>query len=240
MSEAEYTHDDIAALVPALALGALDADEARQVQVHLAACSRCAAELLSYEEVADALLLTPAAQTPPDRLKQRLLASAAPPAPARAAAQTGWRLGAALRSLWAPARWQPISVALLALLLIANVLLWQRPVPDVGEWQPLTLVGSAAAPEATGLMVISDDGRHGSLVVDALPELPPTQQYQLWLIVDGTRVSGGIFSVDAEGYGSLWIAAPRALSEYDAFGITIEPAGGSPGPTGTRVLGFNL
>ncbi len=31
----------------------------------------------------------------------------------------------------------------------------------------------------------------------------------------------------------------RAAADYERFGITIEPAGGSPGPTGERVLGFS-
>jgi anti-sigma-K factor RskA len=62
----------------------------------------------------------------------------------------------------------------------------------------------------------------------------------LWLIQDGQRTSGGVFSVSDEGYGSLWISSPEPLATYSAFGITIEPAGGSPGPTGDKVLGSPL
>ncbi len=89
-------------------------------------------------------------------------------------------------------------------------------------------------------MVISRDGEHGSLVVDGLPLLDESQQYQLWLIRDGVRTSGGVFSVYDEGYGLLKIDAPDPLISYQAAGITIEPAGGSPGPTGERVLGGDL
>jgi len=98
------------------------------------------------------------------------------------------------------------------------------------------LTGTEAAPGATGTIVISMAGESGTLVVDGLPSLDEAHQYQLWLIRDGQRTSGGVFSVNPEGYGSLWISFPANLTSYDAFGITIEPAGGSPGPTGDKVM----
>jgi anti-sigma-K factor RskA len=70
--------------------------------------------------------------------------------------------------------------------------------------------------------------------VDHLEPLGPDQQYQLWLIKDG-RISGGVFDVGDDGYGSLTVRAPDPLDSY-TFGVTVEPAGGSPGPTGPRVL----
>ena len=100
----------------------------------------------------------------------------------------------------------------------------------------MALSGSEAAPEARGIIYISADGRNGTLVVDGLPTLGEEQQYQLWLIVDGQRDSGAVFSVNLEGYRGQQIEAPRPLRDYGAFGVTIEPAGGSPGPTGQRVL----
>jgi anti-sigma-K factor RskA len=75
------------------------------------------------------------------------------------------------------------------------------------------------------------------LVVDHLPPLDPAHQYQLWLIQDGQRTSGAVFSVNPEGYGSVWVSSPQPLANYSAFGVSIEPAGGSLAPTGARVLG---
>ncbi len=75
-------------------------------------------------------------------------------------------------------------------------------------------------------------------MVDHLPVLDPDElQYQLWLIQDGQRTSGAVFSVNKYGYGSVWVSSPEPLSSYSDFGISIEPAGGSPGPTGDKVLG---
>jgi anti-sigma-K factor RskA len=104
----------------------------------------------------------------------------------------------------------------------------------------VNLAGTEFAPDASGIIVISQDGEHGTLVVDDLPDLGPEQQYQLWLIQDGERTSGGVFSVKQGGYAAKVIYAPHPLVDYGSFGVTIEPTGGSPGPTGEKVLGGNL
>jgi anti-sigma-K factor RskA len=103
---------------------------------------------------------------------------------------------------------------------------------------PLT----AAEPtsQATGFVLISADGEDGALVVDGLPPLGEDKQYQLWLIRDGQRTSGAVFSTDEKNYGGTRIRSPRSLLDYSSVGITIEPAGGSPQPTGPRVLGGPL
>ena len=95
-------------------------------------------------------------------------------------------------------------------------------------------------PNATGLLIISRDGEHGALVVDGLPDLSEAQEYQLWLIRDGQRTSGGTFFLNKTGYGILWVRSPEPLDSFSGFGITIEPEGGSPDPTGDKVLGGGL
>ena len=59
------------------------------------------------------------------------------------------------------------------------------------------------------------------------------QVYQAWNIVDGTPESIGIW----EGR-VIDIATP--LSEESTFGITVEPAGGSPQPTSTPIVALPL
>jgi anti-sigma-K factor RskA len=90
---------------------------------------------------------------------------------------------------------------------------------------------------AKGMLMLPPQGQQPVLVAFGLPRLPAAKAYQLWLIRDGTRYSGGLFNVDKEGYGLLQVASPIALKEIQQGGITIEPAGGSPGPTGLKVLG---
>jgi anti-sigma-K factor RskA len=102
------------------------------------------------------------------------------------------------------------------------------------------MIATDAAPKATGKLLISMDGEYGTLVVDGLPPLDAGHQYQLWLIRDGQRTSGGLLTVNAHGYGVLEISAPEPLVRYPSLGVTIEPMGGSPGPTGEKVLGGDL
>ena len=61
----------------ALALGALDADEAQLVRVHLAACPRCRATVKAYDTVVCLLPYAASPHAPPARLKWQLLARVA-------------------------------------------------------------------------------------------------------------------------------------------------------------------
>ena len=101
----------------------------------------------------------------------------------------------------------------------------------------ISLSSTASMPQAKGLIIVSGDGRYGTLVASDMEPLDETQQYQLWLIKDGKRTSGGVFSVSKSGYTALQVYSKEPLGSFDAFGITVEPYGGSPGPTGEKVLG---
>ena len=104
----------------------------------------------------------------------------------------------------------------------------------------LALAATSDTPQALGTLVIGQNGDYGSLVVDHLPTLDNDHQYQVWLSRNGERISAGLFSVNYEGYASLELQAPLPLILYDTIGITIEPSGGSPGPTGIKVLGGDI
>jgi anti-sigma-K factor RskA len=136
--------------------------------------------------------------------------------------------------------WSLASLVLVLGLAASNLLLW-RQVSQLRDQAPksmmvVNLTNTGAAPGASGLIVISEDGEHGTLVVDSLPQLGDEKQYQLWLVEKGQRTSGGVFSVSRDGYASLWVRSQLPLGHYDTFGVTVEPHGGSPGPTGDRVL----
>ena len=51
---------------------------------------------------------------------------------------------------------------------------------------------------------------------------------------------GGLFKVDSTGFGKAVIIPDVPFSEIEALGITVEPAGGSHGPTGANVLKGDL
>ena len=68
------THEQLRDLLPALSLGALDADERREVAAHVSTCAECAAELAALERVVDGIGLEAPPVTPPAALKGKVLA----------------------------------------------------------------------------------------------------------------------------------------------------------------------
>ena len=226
-------------LLPAYALGSLDSDEVNRVKEHLSSCLICRNESNSFQAVADQLSFAmPAAAPSPDlkdRLMQRVKTTRPQPRPSVQTPARSW-----LDRLL-PA-WSLASLFFIFVLGGFSLFLWQRVdrleyATSPGGMRAVPLTASDPASRATGYVLISTDGDSGALVVDGLPSLGETQQYQLWLILDGKRTSGAVFSTDEKNYGGTRIRAPRSLLDYSSVGITIEPTGGSPQPTGPKVLG---
>jgi anti-sigma-K factor RskA len=104
----------------------------------------------------------------------------------------------------------------------------------------VNLEGTTNAPGSTGYLMVFKNENVGVLAVEDIPVLDTKHQYQLWLVRDGKRSNGGVFSVSQNGYGTLRIMADQPLANFQSFGITVEPWGGSPQPTGKKVLGTKL
>lgn len=233
-------------LIPAYTLGCLDGEESQVVAAHLASCVECQAAVLSYQEVVGQMAYAVSQVDPPASVKTALMAQiqagrqASPaPLPRKSWWETLWDSIPRLTPAWAVT-----SLALIGFLVISNLFLWNQ-VRDLraGQEEQMEVValnGTEFAPQSTGKIVISRDGLYGTLVVEQLPALGESQQYQLWLIKDGQRTDGGAFSVNKHGYGSMEIWSRQPLGSFGSFGITIEPFGGSPGPTGDKVLGGDL
>ena len=98
--------------------------------------------------------------------------------------------------------------------------------------------------QARGVMVVPVGGNAPLLAALDLPPLPTDHVYQVWLIVRGRVYSAGTFKVDSTGYAQTRISLPmtpmREIYTIDAVVITVERAGGSPGPTGESVLRGDL
>ncbi len=230
------THNDIIDLLPAYALGMLETDESTAVFHHLNACAACRQEVASYQTIADALPLAAAEMEPSPALKGQLMARIGAKTEKKTAVSPS--IIARLRTFFTAPHYRPAMAFAVILLLAAAAYLWQQT--GTASLQQIDLVATDAAPDAYGIIEIADAGAMGTLAVNGLPPLPADEQYQLWLIVDGQRDSGAIFSVADDGTATVVVDGKRPLINYAAFGITIEPAGGSPAPTGQRVLGHNL
>jgi anti-sigma-K factor RskA len=224
--------------LPAYALGSLDAAEARPVEEHLASCWICRSELNTFQTVAERLSLAAPVVIPAPDLKVRLMQRVQTARSERGAPVPPPKRPWLERLL--PA-WGLASLLLIAGLAAFSLSLWGRlnrlevnTAP--GGMRAVPLSASAVGSAATGFVLISPDGDAGALIVDGLPPLGESQEYQVWLIRDGKRISGAVFSTDERNYGGTRIRAPRSLLEYSAVDITIEPEGGSPQPTGDQVL----
>jgi anti-sigma-K factor RskA len=229
-------------LLPAYALGSLDADEADSVKEHLLSCWICRAESSTFQDVAEQLsFAAPVAEPSPDlkdRLLQRVQSGRHQPRVPAQEARRPWL--ERLLPIWGLA-----SLGLIIVLAAFNLSLWQRlnqleVVTFSGRMRAVPLSSPDAASSATGFVLISADGDNGALIVDGLPPLDADRQYQLWLIRDGQRTSGAVFSTDEKNYGGTRIKVAGSLLEYSAVDVTIEPTGGSPEPTGALVLGGPL
>lgn len=221
--------------LPAYELGLLETQEAALVVKHLESCTSCYGEWQVYRRLTASLATLIPSVDPPQHLKARLISRITPKTPRHVILQTIQSLrfspGAAARIA---------TVVLILALIFSNLLLWNRVNSlshlQVSGFASVALSGTSVNPNAEGMIVYTTGGEYGLLVVNQLKELTPDLQYQLWLIRDGIRTSGGVFSVGKDGYAVLRIESPDLLTHYDGFGVTIEPAGGSTGPTGERVL----
>jgi anti-sigma-K factor RskA len=227
-------HQEMFENIPAYALGALDPTEAEVLAAHIASCSECQVELRQYQRTTEQLGLAVGEHSPSAEIKERLFAqiesSQQPEMQKRPLIEKRWYSRQSGLTL--------VSVGLVLLLAVSNLLLWNQ-LQDLRSqaFKVINLSATDYMPDAAGMIVISADGKYGTLVASGMASLPQDLQYQLWLIKDGERTSGGVFSVPGSGYTALKVYSPQPLVSYDDFGITIEPYGGSPGPTGDKVLG---
>ena len=240
-------HDRVQALLLEFTFGTLSEAQTILVAGHIVECDNCRAQLEAYQSIVDVLaLIGPEAAPSPD-LEQRLMdqvhdsMAETPVEPVASPAPTPrpafWRL--------AGSAWVWASTLLIVILSLTTLNLWRQvnetpPVEPHDQMQAIPLLSPNGASDASGYLLVSGDGQRGAVVVDDLPPLSVDRQYQLWLNRDGQGTSGAVFSVDDEGYGLSWISAPDSIFSYTDAGVSIEPVGGSPGPTGDKVLGCSL
>jgi anti-sigma-K factor RskA len=228
----------VSELLPDYVLDVLTDEETNHVAEHLAVCQACQDEYRGLQLAADELPLALAQTAPPQALKARIMGEihARNPRTTHISQPSIWQqLGAFLRQS-APA-W---SLAIIAVLAFGNWISWSRLNQASNQLNnPMRVIALAStndSPQAMGTLIMDQQGYYGTLVVDKLAQLDNGHQYQVWLNRNGERISAGLFSIRDDGYASLELQAPMPLSQYDTIGITVEPAGGSPGPTGAKIL----
>ena len=231
----------------AYALGALDEGEIPALEKHLQTCQSCRDELAVYGKLGDDLLAAlPSAPAP-----------GGPPTASPGAAAPSQELGPAKR------KWSLGQIALgAALVLLLGITLFSAFQVQTLQRQQAALSrqinngqtalamlaypGTRTLPlngaDIVGNLLVDPDRNVAALIVWNLPPLPADQTYQVWIIdPQGKRTSGGTFNPETnQRFTTVSISAPEAYSNYSGLGVTIEPAGGSPAPTGRNVFKVGL
>ena len=100
----------------------------------------------------------------------------------------------------------------------------------------ISLKGTDVQPQAQGQLIVDPNSESAVLVIAGLDQLEAGKTYQVWLIDGGTPVSAGLLTVDENGQGLFIVTSEAAIGSFNALGISIEPEGGSPQPTGDIVV----
>ncbi len=238
------------ALLGGYALEALDAAEREFVKQHLPQCEGCRALLREYDDVAEGLLNIHASSMPPARVRAQILAMISAAGGAKSWAFLPRRISLA----------QALVTVVVVLLLVINASLLSQVSRLRTQLVTLTLQQQAnqtglaiASYPNTQIAQITGDGIGGTFVYDpdiriavayiwGLEQLPSDQTYQAWLISpNGDRTSGGVIRPEEDSNFTMMIVeSSQPISDFVGFGMTIEPEGGSSGPTGVKVLGAEL
>ncbi|WP_329787370.1 anti-sigma factor [Lentzea sp. DG1S-22] len=239
------TSADLHTLTGAYAVNALSEFERTAFETHLPGCESCAVEVA--ELTATAARLGAAVDSPPPaHLRARVLAAAAetrqiPPETARNAVRaprTGFR------------RWAGGLAAAACLVVAAFVTVQVTDSADERRLAQLSseysrfsdllstpdakLISGTAPNGATGTAVVSASRDEALFLARDLPAAPGGHTYQLWLIGDDGPRSAGLLAAGSSPVVVTGLTGAREVA------LTVEPDGGSPGPTTPPVMAMAL
>jgi anti-sigma-K factor RskA len=246
--------DTLFDLIPAYALGALDPEERAEFEAWLATDPEARRQLAEYQALADSLVLMTLVHQIPTHLEADLRR--------RLAESRGQRSRGVTRS-WL---WRPLAAAAALVLVVAVVLVLsalpvnapngETPTPGIALDDPaqlfaqltqqdnirrIALTPSEGQDQLAGEFV--SDGSRAVIQVWKLPAISDDQTFEVWLIDEDGAQSGGLVEAappDEPTY--ILVPLDKPLEEYQGFGVSIEPDGGSPepGPTGPRVFAVSV
>lgn len=248
--------DDVLQLIPAYVLGALETDERSQVEQLLAVDGEAQAMEQQYRQIVMVLPLTAVHRQPSPNLKNRLLArlqgdelESVPPNVIDMPKKKKRKRSQFDRRLILPV----VAGLVLAIVGLGFVLTREDDTPspqavfytllDTYDSEQVPVSPSEYNQDVEGSLIISGDSGQAVLRVSELPVLTEDQTFQLWLIDTEGSLSGGIYQADESNRLYIVIPNEKPIDNYVQFGVSIEPAGGSPlgdKPSGNRVFGVAI
>jgi anti-sigma-K factor RskA len=237
-------------------LGALDGQELKEFEAHLASgCAICEAYVRETRETLAVLHRSLRPDAPPLAIKSRILDQIVPQAIVRPRQETTpwlnwnwWGLGIGA-----------VATASVALVLIANLTRTQSELEKAKaqlaalqiesaqkdellqllssqDVRLIELKGLEAAPAARAKLFWNPGARSGILLTNGLPKTPTDKAYELWGIVGTEPFPAGVFRVDDQGQARFRMPVLGQGKNFDKFAVTLEPAAGVEKPSGPMVL----
>lgn len=227
--EANALHD----LTAAYALDALDNEDAREYEAHLAHCERCREELASLSEAAGALAYASDAPMPPPELRARILQQA----------QRERENVVPLRPRWVAPVAAAAGVAACAAIAVG---IWaaslsgklDRRTEALNAEQRINAVLSdpnanrSAFADNGGTLVVSKSG-DAVLVMNELAAARPGKTYEAWVASGGSPAPAGTF----DGGGDISVVLlGRRVPKNAMVLLTLERDGGTDAPTSKPLM----
>jgi anti-sigma-K factor RskA len=202
-------------LVAPYALDALDQQDERDFEEHLASCESCREELARLREAATSLAYAAPGPAPPPELKARLLD--------RARAERPNVVSLPRRRSWTA----PLAaVAAVAAAAAIGLGVWgaTRPTGSDPFAAVLAKQGSTLVPMGErGALAVAPDG--SAAIALSAPDAPAGKTYEAWVIRNGTPQRAGLLT------GTSTLRIQRPVSRGAVVAVTLERAGGVDRPT---------
>jgi anti-sigma-K factor RskA len=218
-------------LAAAYALDALDADDRRAYEAHLARCERCQQEVTSFRQTAAALAYDVDLPPLPETLEHRILKAARAERPNVVPLPRRWAIPAAA-----------LAVASAAAAIVLGV--WaahlsgsldhqkhlnkeQKALVDIlSDCTKTQMQGGSAA-------VCVAPTENAVLIADSLPAASPNKTYQAWIIAGKSVKPAGLFR---GGAGRKYLRLTKSVPSGATVAVTLERRGGVSAPTTTPLL----
>lgn len=221
-------------LTAAYALDALDSEEAREYEQHLATCESCREELARLSGAASALAFAVDSPAPPSALRGRILERARAERPNVVPLRSRWTQ--ATRAVAAVAAVAAIGLAVWAVSL-SHSLNNERNAREQADHVLAVLADPNATRteltgSAQGSLVVSQSGE-AALVVSRLSRAPSGKTYEAWVIENGRPLRAGTF---AGGGDTSVLGLERPVPHGAQVAVTLERKPGGDAPRGPMVL----
>lgn len=236
------THGEMDELYELYAMGVLEAEPAAEISQHLEdGCSYCGEHVMEAAKTTAGFSALAETVEPPKRLRERVLASVAPPKSRRTWTFAIAGLSAACAALlvfsvWATADLHRMRDELAGLRNERDQLRSAVEILSKPETRTVEFGRTENVPHGRVLL-----NRQGGLVFAGshLPPLPSNKTFELWLIPaakGGAPQAAGLFRPNASGDFVDVSRAPVDASQIAAVAVSVEPLEGSTAPTTKLIL----